>query len=581
MSAPTNPSAVTHRAIARFDAIKWRFDATSAAAKAKLITSLERRAIRSSRWLLVYHDALCVVSTYPETGALRQQAQRALKVFPQRLIRGTRAGRDQLQYELQDTGLGQTYVVHPFSFELCTHLISRYPGQIEIGWDEVEDESLDRLLKVLVLLVIWSENDSLDYDPEVDARPWLRRARSRSDRTDLETLIRLFRQSRLEPATQRHLFDELMLPVCWQIGKAPVSRTLHRLPHKKIFYQTEPRRPRCDNLRTELAKPPTPLVKLSTQQGRMYIEALQDAHAVRNRELFPVIFANPAEVYLNEPGRGIGFVIFGMIPEMRLPFESNFGAIIVRNGMPVGYGIAAPWFDRSEIAINIFPAYRSGESAFIFEQFFRVFHHHFDAKAFFVRSHQMGEDDDEPLKSGAFWFYYKLGFRAKNPAVRRIAQQEVAKMKRKPGYRSSLDTLRSMSHTDVFLHSDPRQTASYREPSLVNLSYAITDYYARTEDGNRQTQTEEAARQVQKMLRVPHLRGWSRGERLALERWAPLLANAKTVSKWSNRDKRGMVDIIRAKGGRSERDFILLCNQHPKLRRALETVAARAARRPV
>jgi hypothetical protein len=338
MPAARNRKSTTHRAIARLDASKWRFDATSADVKAELLSSLEQCTIESSRWLLTYHDALCVLRTYPETGAIRQKAERALKTFPRRLQRGRRALRDQFQYELQDTGLCHTDVVHPFSYELCTQLIDRYPGQVEIEWDETEDDSQDRLLKALVLLVLWSENDSLDYDPEVDAQPWLRRARCRSDRTDLETLIRLFRQSPLQPAAGRHLFDELLLPIRWQLGKASVSRTLHRVPHSKIYYQVEPLRRRCDNLRTELAKPPTPLVRLTAETGRMYIEALQDAHAVRNRELFPVIFANPAEVYLNEPGRGVGFVIFGMVPEMRLPFESNFGAIIVRNGMPVGYG---------------------------------------------------------------------------------------------------------------------------------------------------------------------------------------------------------------------------------------------------
>ena len=152
-------------------------------------------------------------------------------------------------------------------------------------------------------------------------------------------------------------------------------------------------------------------------------------------------------------------------------------------------------------------------------------------------------------------------------------------MKRKPGYRSSLDTLRSMSHTDVFLHSDQKKSGSYREPSLVNLSYAITDYYARTSDGDRQARTQEAVGQIQAILRLSNLNGWSKGERFALDRWAPLLAGVKDLSKWTAQEKRQLVNIIRAKGGRQERDFILLSQQHPKLRRALEAVAAHAARR--
>ena len=62
--------------------------------------------------------------------------------------------------------------------------------------------------------------------------------------------------------------------------------------------------------------------------------------------------AHPAEVYVNEPGRGVQIVLYGMEPEMRLPFETNWGYMLVRNGVPVGYGVAANWFDRAEIAID-------------------------------------------------------------------------------------------------------------------------------------------------------------------------------------------------------------------------------------
>ena len=165
-------------------------------------------------------------------------------------------------------------------------------------------------------------------------------------------------------------------------------------------------------------------------QGKQLVRKVSEVLSVRFRELFPLTNANPAEVYLCEPGRGLQMYIYGSLPEARLPLEANFGAMFTRNGLPVGYGVGVVLFDRVEIAVNVFPAFRSGESAFLIEQFFRVFYHHFGSRLFLVQRGQMGYGDDEPLKSGAFWFYYKLGFRALDAGVRDLAEQEHQKILR-------------------------------------------------------------------------------------------------------------------------------------------------------
>jgi hypothetical protein len=45
------------------------------------------------------------------------------------------------------------------------------------------------------------------------------------------------------------------------------------------------------------------------------------------------------------------------------------------------------------------------------------------------------------------------------------------------------------------------------------------------------------------------------------------------IEAWSPEDKRGLVDVIRAKGGRRERDFVARFDRHRRLRRAVRRLA--------
>ena len=56
----------------------------------------------------------------------------------------------------------------------------------------------------------------------------------------------------------------------------------------------------------------------------------------------------------------------------------------------------------------------------------QVLFHLASVRYFVLTPYGMGEDNDEALQSGAFWFYRKLGFRAANPEVEALAVREEA-----------------------------------------------------------------------------------------------------------------------------------------------------------
>lgn len=67
---------------------------------------------------------------------------------------------------------------------------------------------------------------------------------------------------------------------------------------------------------------------------------------------------------------------------------------------------------------------------------------------------------------------------------------------------------------------------------------------------------------------------WPRAERLAFERLAPVLAGIPDLTDWSLRERRALVDIIRAKGGPREADYIRRMQEHRRLRHSLLRLGA-------
>ena len=75
------------------------------------------------------------------------------------------------------------------------------------------------------------------------------------------------------------------------------------------------------------------------------------------------------------------------------------------------------------------------------------------------------------------------------------------------------------------------------------------------------------------MLGVRSFSGFSKGERLAWERFSPLLRILPNLDRWPGADKRALVRVVRAKGGRRESDFVTRFDNHRRLRRSLVRLA--------
>jgi hypothetical protein len=561
--------------VAELEGLKSRFDGTGKAArgKLKLLSRLRELPVKRAGLLRSFHDLLLFLRAFPDSREVREEAERQLAGFGGRIEAYKKASGDTDASALMDSGIVGTPVSNVFTFRFVSAIARLYPGRLDLDWDAYNESETSNALAVISPTVSWHENDGIENDDDFEPQAWLRLGTGGGGANSLDALLRLLSTSGLSWEMQRTLYDSAELPVRWTLSDVRASRTGRREPNGKVHFQDGPALGRTSDLRADLARPAAPLRPVQKARGREYVRAIVEVLGSRCRELYPLIGANPEEVYLYEPGRGVQVVVYGSLPEIRLPLEANHGVMLVRNGIPIGYGIGAMLFDRCEVAINVFPEYRSGESAFIIERLIHLFVAHFGARVLLIRPYQIGRDNEEALESGSFWFYHKLGFRPVRPAVRALAEEESARIAADRSYRTPRGTLKRLARSDMFFHLDAGRMSGYRELSVARVGCAVTAFIAREFDGDRRKAEWESVRRVARLLGTPDWRRWSRDEITALHRMAPLLACLAGVERWSAHDRRLLARIVRAKGSRRERDYALLASRHRRFREAMGRLA--------
>ena len=148
-------------------------------------------------------------------------------------------------------------------------------------------------------------------------------------------------------------------------------------------------------------------------------------------------------------------------------------------------------------------------------------------------------------------------------------------MRARPSHRSSIATLEKLSSDYVYFFPGPQRQDVMGRIDLAPVSLRLSRYVAERFGADREKASRESSREAARLLGVPSLRGLSRGERIAWERWSPLVLCLPGVERWSRNERRAMAALIRAKGGRRESDFVPLFDRHDRLRRASRPRRAR------
>ena len=308
------------------------------------------------------------------------------------------------------------------------------------------------------------------------------------------------------------------------------------------------------SLRAELRRPPRAVKRLSTQAGRQVVELGRAQMATRQRDIDGFAYGDPRDAWLVDDGDGLAFTLNGVVPERRAVVPATYGALTLRNGVPIAY-LQVDLAGRSAaLSYHAFATFRGGEAAYTTARMLAMLHHVLGATSFTLDPYQLGKGNDDGIESGAWWFYYKLGFRPRAAAVKRVMRAELERLRASPRHRSSPATLRKLAEGHLVFDADPRHPVPL--PPNVRIGFRVADALA------ARSNREDASREAMRRIGVRSLAGWTPGERLAWLRWSPLILALPGVSRWSAANRRALVRIVRTKGGVGETDFLARFNAH-------------------
>ncbi len=529
----------------------------------RLLAALDTATLRTARQVHRLHEALCFLRAYPDNRDVLRQVESMLERFAERpdLVG--------LRRELADSGIAGTDIHYPFYWITARWLARHWPDRLTIDWPEFENR--EQLMELLDLLLPYSESAALDMVSRTP-REWLAGLK-RGDETDAAFLIRRFDSFEASPEIRERIFERLDAPLELAPGADTPSRTRAKHPVPRVVMQRKPLDSRRPKLREAVPRlrPRTRPVWL--QEARALIGRAREAMVTRARDLDGFAQADERDVRMVGFGGGVEFALMGAKPRHRLLFEARYAILTLKNGVPIGYALVNSLFGSSEIAYNVFDPFRGCEAAPIFARLLALARRLFGADAYAIDPYQLGYGNQEGLRSGAWWFYYKLGFRPHDPQVKAVVREELAKMRADRSHRSSLKTLEHLASEYLFFYSKrPRRDVMGRV-DLGNVGLRISSYLAERFGADREKGIRTCSQEAMKLVGLGSLGGFSAGERRAWERWSPLVRILPGVEGWSAADKRALVSAVRAKGGRRESEFVARFDRHASLRAAILELA--------
>jgi len=559
------------------ESAKSNFGHGAAARVRRLLNQLSRREFRDAKSLIRFHEALLFLRAFPQSASLVPHVERPLDTFHTRAEKLLSMGADASDFDDFDaSGIAGTTMQDTLNFEVARWLIRRIPRNVEIAWDDYEEErawgaTWPRFVPLL-------QEDS-DVEATIPWRRWLDMARGRE--RDCAWLIRQFEQLPMPERERAELYDSLRIPLRWRLDNLKFSRTRNWRRPRKVYVHDGPLITRKEvSLGQELARPAPRLARVSPREGESMIEMIREVMVVRYRELYGTTLGDPRSVVRAELGRGVVLYLWNLPAERRLPLRAYVAGFTLKNGVPINYIEAIGLCEWIEVGFNTFYTYRQGETAWIYAQALRCLRAFTGAWVVSVYPYQIGQDNDEALDSGAFWFYRKLGFRSGSPDLEELARREERRIAADPQYRTPRRILKRLAGAHMFYEI---QNGELRAPGAVgawdnfstrNLALRVNQRMAREFGGDAASIREASIREVSRALRI-NAAGWSALEKRCLGNWSLVLALIPKLGAWPADEKKKLVRMIRAQAGPNEMQYLRRTQGHAQLRRELLRMGSR------
>jgi hypothetical protein len=454
--------------------------------------------------------------------------------------------------------------------------MERWPDRLSLDWDEIhDDEGLSRMLH---LLMPYTESAAI-YEESHSAREWILKLKGK-DETDASFLIQRFNALNMDSRAKEKLWDDLDLPLILQPAADTPNRTTPWVRGFPEVLQTSSRSRHRPDLKTEMKRPPRKITRLNRMRGAALLDLAKITMITRERDLDAIAFGNPDDITLIEDTEeGVQFVGVGTLPERRYLLEGTTVFLVLRNGIPVGYMQGSGLCGWCEINFNIFPPWQGAEAGLLYGRSIALLHHMMGMETFVVEPYQLGDGNEEALKSGAWWFYSKMGYRPLDPATRRLAQREIKKSQSRAGYRSSLAALAELAEAPMILHLGVNPKSPFRYGMVGKVGLRVSRFLAKHWGAQRERGIDECVQSATQMLlgRPGMPRGLSAGQRETWKRWSPLVMALPGVKDFNLEEKAALVEVIHAKGGKREAVYLKSIGAHRAFQQALADFSRRGA----
>jgi hypothetical protein len=553
------------------EASKLNYGAGSAAKIEKLLASMRDAQFDSAESLIRFHDLLLFLCAFPQSRKIAQLADDLLTGIVHEVERFQASGADMELFDNEEfSGIAGTTISDNFTYDVARWLAQRYPQQLSVEWD-FEEQGRQMAVTLPRFIPLLGDDSLVEADtPFFD---WMANAAGGAEKI-LPWLLQRVATAPLTSLERTSLYDSLTISVSWKLGNSSASRTRARRSVSRMFYQRQPLLRRNQvSLADEMSSPPLPVRKLSRRQGEDVLDLTRTALTLRYRELYGTTRGDPNQVFEAEVGRGVQIFLWGLPPERRLPLRAYHAGLTVKNGVPINYIEGISLFDWMEVGFNTFYAFRDGETAWIYSKVLHFLHQLTRVTCFSVYPYQLGHENEEAIKSGAFWFYRKLGFRPGRPELLAITRKEEAKMTRDPTHRTSARTLRQLAAGHVFYEFGDDLPGQWDTFLTRTIGLAVQRRLAEEFNGDPEKLRRVTVEALSQDLQVD-LGTWSPLEQSAFANFAAVLSLAPEVAQWTNLQKQALADIIRAKGSADEGRYLRLLQQHQALKQLVLRVGS-------
>jgi hypothetical protein len=555
----------------QLETAKSHFDSGYAARIAKLLSQLSKLQLNDPHHLIRFHEALLFLRAFPHAPSQVPRVENLLNTFHQRVDKLRSLEADMTLFDDFDTsGIAGTTMQDTLSFDVAGWLVRRIPRNVEIAWgDYWDDYQAERARGSTWPRFIPLLEEDADVEANIPWRRWLDAAKGRQNA--LAWLLKRFAQLPTASRQRAELYDSLRLPLRWKLENLKLSRTRNWVHPRRFYIHNSPLIQRSEvSLSHELAQPAPRLERLSVAVGESVMRAIREIMVVRYRELYGTTLGDPRTVVRANLGRGVVMHFWGLPPTCRLPLRAYLAGYTLKNGVPINYVEAIGLCEWIEVGFNTFYTYRQGETAWIYAQALRCLRALTDVKCVSIYPYQIGQNNDEAIDSGAFWFYRKLGFRSGRADLQALCEREEKKISANPKYRTPPRTLKRLAEAHMFydMHLPPAagyESGAWDRFSTRNLGLLVNRRMAREFDGDSQKFRRASTASVRRALDISPER-WTPVQQQALENWSLVLALIPGLARWTPNEKEQLVEIVRAKSAPNEMRYLRQTQHHPRLR---------------